>query len=204
MSTNIQNFPGDVQIRGTTFIKANSNTNNIAIGTNAGETIQGVNTVAMGYQAGRTTQGVSAVAVGNEAGQTSQGAYAVAVGVVAGQTSQGSNSVAVGNGAGQTSQGDFAVAMGYQAGETSQGANSIILNATGALLNSTTASSFHVKPVRGGNFAASALAYTSTGEIVEETGTTLMPLATSASGRRVQLTHSMCINLQVKPHLDYS
>tara|TARA_R100000908_G_C3736752_1_gene134374 strand:- start:169 stop:600 length:432 start_codon:yes stop_codon:yes gene_type:complete len=28
-----------------------------------------------------------------------------------------------------------------------------------------------VKPVRGGNFAASALAYTSTGEIVEETGT---------------------------------
>jgi len=61
--------------------------------------------------------------------------------------------------------------VGYLAGQTSQGANSIILNATGVALDSTTASSFHVKPVRGGNFAASALAYTADGEIVEETGT---------------------------------
>ncbi len=70
MSTNIQDFSGDVQIRGTTFIKANSNTNNIAIGTLAGETIQGANTVAVGSSAGQTTQGVSAVAVGCLAGMT--------------------------------------------------------------------------------------------------------------------------------------
>ena len=67
------------------------------------------------------------------------------------------------------SQGSNAIAIGWLAGETGQGANSIILNATGSTFNATTASSFHVKPVRGGNYAASALAYTSTGEIVEET-----------------------------------
>jgi hypothetical protein len=59
--------------------------------------------------------------------------------------------------------------VGYYAGYTSQHANSIVLNATGAALNTAQASSFYVKPVRGGNIAASALAYTSAGEIVEET-----------------------------------
>jgi hypothetical protein len=59
--------------------------------------------------------------------------------------------------------------VGYRAGYSEQGANSIILNATNATFNSTTASSFHVKPVRGGNMTASALSYTSTGEIVEQT-----------------------------------
>jgi hypothetical protein len=87
----------------------------------------------------------------------------------AGYSEQGGNAVAVGNQAGQTSQGAYAIAVGYRAGYSEQGDNSIILNATNALFNSTTASSFHVKPVRGGNYAASALAYTSGGEIVEET-----------------------------------
>ena len=63
---------GDVQIRGTTFIKANSNSNNIAIGTEAGETTQGTRSIAVGYQAGQTTQGTQAVAVGYLAGETSQ------------------------------------------------------------------------------------------------------------------------------------
>ena len=107
------------------FIKANSNTNNIAIGTNAGETIQGVNTVAVGYLAGRTTQGVGAVAVGNAAGQTSQGDNAIAVGVQSGVLSQGANTVAVGRNAGQTSQGDYATAVGDRAGQTSQGAQAV-------------------------------------------------------------------------------
>jgi hypothetical protein len=72
--------------------------------------------------------------------------------------------------AGQTSQGDNAIAVGVKAGQISQHDNSIVLNATGAALNTAQASSFYVKPVRGGNFAASALAYTSAGEVVEETG----------------------------------
>jgi hypothetical protein len=60
--------------------------------------------------------------------------------------------------------------MGDQAGRYNQHANSIVLNASGSGFNTAQASSFYVKPVRGGNFAASALAYTSAGEVVEETG----------------------------------
>jgi hypothetical protein len=107
--------------------------------------------------------------MGSSAGQTSQAPYAIAIGETAGQTDQAGSTVAIGRAAGQTSQGSSAVALGYLAGQTSQGANSIIINATGSVFDSTTPNSFHVKPVRGGNFAASALAYTSTGEIVEET-----------------------------------
>jgi len=125
MSTNIQNFPGDVQIRGTTFIKANSNTNNIAIGTNAGSTGQGANTVAVGLEAGQSTQGAQAVAVGYLAGQVSQGANATAVGYAAGRTGQGADAVAVGYLAGETGQGIQAVAVGRQAGLTSQGAAAV-------------------------------------------------------------------------------
>jgi len=72
VQTNVQDFSGDVQIRGTTFIKANSNSNNIAIGTEAGETTQGTQSIAVGYQAGETTQGTQSIAVGYQAGQTSQ------------------------------------------------------------------------------------------------------------------------------------
>jgi hypothetical protein len=91
------------------------------------------------------------------------------MGYQAGQTSQGANAVAVGRQAGISEQGASAVAIGAYAGVTGQGANSIILNGTGVALNTTTASSFHVKPVRGGNMTASALSYTSGGEIVEQT-----------------------------------
>ena len=125
MSTNIQDFSGDVQIRGTTFIKANSNTNNIAIGTNAGSTGQGANTVAVGLEAGQSTQGAQAVAVGYLAGETGQGTQAVAVGRQAGLTSQGAAAVAVGDLAGRYNQGAHATAVGYYAGYTSQGDSAV-------------------------------------------------------------------------------
>ena len=150
-STNIQNFSGDVQIRGTTFIKANSNTNNIAIGTNAGETGQGADAVAVGYEAGETSQGSnatavgrlagatgqgsSATAVGRDAGKTGQGSAATAVGRDAGYTSQGASAVAVGNEAGLTGQGGSAVAVGVNAGETSQGFSATALGRTSGRYN---------------------------------------------------------------------
>ena len=118
---------GDVHIRGTTFIKANSNTNNLAIGTEAGKTSQGQYAVAVGYRAGKATQGSSAVAVGDQAGKTTQGTQAVAVGYLAGQISQGINTVAVGKGAGKTSQVDYAVAVGWEAGKTSQGGSAVAI-----------------------------------------------------------------------------
>ena len=89
-STNLQNFPGDVQIRGTTFIKANTNVYNLAIGTEAGLTSQGENAVAVGNGAGQTTQGTNAVAIGLTAGQTSQNNYSVAIGSTAGFFRSGS------------------------------------------------------------------------------------------------------------------
>jgi hypothetical protein len=148
----------------------NQGTNAVAVGNVAGNNTQGASATAVGREAGQTSQGIGATALGWGAGQTTQGTSAVAVGQVAGQTSQGTFAVAVGREAGQTSQGSYAVAVGYLAGETNQHDNSIVLNASGAALDTAQASSFYVKPVRGGNFAASALAYTSAGEIVEETG----------------------------------
>ena len=79
------------------------------------------------------------------------------------------DSVKIGSGAGGTGQGSPAIAIGKDAGTISQHNNSIILNASGAALNSGGTSRFYVKPVRGGNIIGSALAYTTDGEIVEET-----------------------------------
>ena len=116
---------GDVQIRGTTFIKANSNTNNLAIGTIAGQTSQGIEAVAVGFEAGAYTQGSSATAVGDQAGRFEQGSSAVAVGDQAGKGSQGSSAVAVGWQAGKTTQGSSAVAVGQEAGQTTQGSPAV-------------------------------------------------------------------------------
>ena len=143
--------------------------NTVAVGHDAGTTSQSTRSIAVGYQSGNLNQGSTSVAVGYKAGWQNQLASAVAVGDNAGKTTQGANSIAIGTYSGKTSQGSKAVSIGYAAGETNQHANSIILNASDTALNSAGASRFYVKPVRGGNFAASALAYTSSGEIVEET-----------------------------------
>ena len=79
------------------------------------------------------------------------------------------DSVKIGSGAGGTGQGSPAIAIGKDAGTASQHDNSIILNASGAALNSGGTSRFYVKPIRGGNITGNVLAYTTTGEIVEET-----------------------------------
>jgi hypothetical protein len=124
----------------------------------------------MGYIAGQTSQGTAATAVGREAGVISQGASATAVGRFAGRYNQGIQATAIGHRAGESNQGDYAIALGDYAGFQNQHTKTIVLNATNTTLNTAQASSFYVKPVRGGDIAASALAYTSAGEIVEETG----------------------------------
>ena len=120
----------------------------VAIGPSAGTTTQGVQAVALGVRAGQTTQGNNATAIGADAGYSGQSANATAVGGGSAQVSQGDAAVAVGHLAGQTSQGISAVAIGKLAGNTNQGNNSIILNATGAALDQTTANTFTVAPVR--------------------------------------------------------
>lgn len=105
---------------------------NIAIGSWSGLFNQRSGTVAVGYQAGQDTQGTNAVAIGTDTGVTSQGAGAIAIGGSAGNTSQGANSIAV----------------GYLAGSINQAANSIVINASGAQLNTSTANSLVIKPIR--------------------------------------------------------
>jgi hypothetical protein len=120
----------------------------VAFGSGAGETTQGTYAVAVGTQAGSATQGAGAVAVGLQAGQNGQGGGAVAIGAGAGLIDQNGSAVAIGYAAGETTQGVHAVAIGTSAGRTLQGNYSIILNATGANLNATTANTFTVAPVR--------------------------------------------------------
>ena len=94
----------------------------IALGSNAGQTSQGINSVAVGRYAGQTSQGPLSVAIGYGAGAATQGVSSVAVGNLAGANTQGGLSVAVGNSAGQLNQGYEAVAVGHTTGLQDQGA----------------------------------------------------------------------------------
>jgi len=141
----------------------------IAIGFGAGATTQGTSAIAFGRLAGQTTQGIYGVAIGFEAGQTTQGNSAVAIGENAGYNTQGISAVAVGDGAGRDTQGQYAVAIGYGAGNSNQANNSIILNATGSVLEQTTVNTFTVKPVRQANTANAMYYDASTGEITYDT-----------------------------------
>jgi len=98
---------------------------------------------------------------------------AIAIGSSAGNISQRSNAIAIGAQAGYDRQGQYAIAIGYQAGQTSQAANSIILNATDASLNSTTTNALFVKPIRNDNTQTQALCWnTRTSEITYSTSGT--------------------------------
>ncbi len=108
---------------------------------------QSLTSLALGSGAGATAQGVGSVALGVNAGND-QGYYAVAIGIGSGRVAQADSAVAIGGEAGWVSQGINSVAVGYRAGTTNQANSSIILNATGANLNATTANTFTVAPVR--------------------------------------------------------
>lgn len=120
----------------------------VAIGISAGNNTQGSNAVAVGAGAGNANQGDFSVAIGSSAGNSGQLDNAVAIGYGAGQTTQSQQTVAIGQNAGKTSQGRYAIAIGTFAGQTSQHSNTIILNASGATLESTQVSSTFIKPVR--------------------------------------------------------
>jgi hypothetical protein len=119
-----------------------------AMGYYAGSTNQGISAIAIGSEAGNISQGNSAVAIGTNAGQETQGLTAVAMGYYAGLTNQGTSAIAIGTEAGNISQGNSAVAIGAYAGQTSQHDNSIILNASGSALDSSTAGALYVNPIR--------------------------------------------------------
>jgi len=136
--------------------------NIIALGNGAGIS-QGTWSVAVGYQAGTSNQGNYATAIGPYAGRYNQGDYTTALGQAAGLQSQGTGAIsigqagyesqgqyaiAIGSGAGDTMQGNNAIAIGYQAGGDHQTANSIILNASGAPLETIGVAGLFINPVR--------------------------------------------------------
>lgn len=122
--------------------------NGVAVGDRAGESNQANEAISVGSEAGRVSQGTGAIAIGKYASFTGQGAEAVAIGHFGGYANQGLGAVGIGFGAGYQNQGNYAIAVGYDAGNINQHANSIILNATGSVVNSATTNAFYVKPVR--------------------------------------------------------
>ena len=135
------NNSGDyVYYTGTQWVTGGDN---ITIGTNAGNGLQGSYAVALGYSSGYYAQGTystaigynsgyygqqeNAVAIGYNAGYGAQGSYSVAIGNVAGNNNQGDNSVAIGCIAGSNSQASGAVAVGFGAGYIEQGEGSIAM-----------------------------------------------------------------------------
>ena len=119
--------------------------------------------VELGENASAGAEGVS---IGKG---TSAGDYAQAIGNNAGNSAQGVAAVAIGSQAGETSQGDKAIAIGQYAGRNNQAANSIVLNATGATLENTTADSFVVKPIRNASGTHSLEYNPTTGEVTYDT-----------------------------------
>ena len=132
----------------------------IALGGNV-KTGQGFRAVAVGADAGLVNQGTRTVAIGNQAGELRQSNYGVAIGASAAYFEQGDSAVAIGDNAGQSSQGDYAIAVGHYAGHNNQSANSIILNASGAILNGA-AAGFFVNPIRSTTSSARPVVYDTT------------------------------------------
>jgi hypothetical protein len=135
----------------------------VAVGICSGFASQGACAVGVGAFAGQTTQGLAAVAVGIGAGCLNQATGAVAVGRTAGGNNQSTNSVAIGAFAGRNNQGTAAIALGACTGVSNQANNSIIINATGTVLNTSTANSLTIDPIRNdANNTTNALYYNTT------------------------------------------
>jgi hypothetical protein len=144
-------------------------TDNIAIGYRAGELQTSTTTINIGKGSGVNGQGANTIAIGTDAGSDSaassagQNADAIAIGSHAGGAlgvgGQQANAIAIGTNAGYVFQGANSIAIGSEAGNSGvsagQADNSIVLNATGAALTTSTADTFNVKPVR--NAGASGL-----------------------------------------------
>lgn len=155
---------------GTRAAQTGQQDGSVAIGYLAGNDIQSRRATAMGFQAGEKGQSEFSVAVGYYAGNDNQKEHSVSIGVGAGYIRQSEMSVAIGPIAGAIDQSNNSVAVGYAAGYNqkrdsiaigsvagfgpsatdSQDENTIVLNATGAPLNSVTLNGpgFYAAPIR--------------------------------------------------------
>lgn len=175
--------------------------NAIAIGEQAGSTGQSNRALAVGFQAGLYNQGVRGIAIGQAAANSNQGTNGIAIGETAGAGNQGSNAIAVGQNAGLTSQGNFAIALGYGAGQNSQTANSIVLNASGAVQD-VAAAGFFVNPVRSTATATGPMMYNPTTKelfyntVLEFAGSTISTNDSSGITVDVQTTFNTDVTVE--------
>jgi len=148
----------------------------IAIGTHAGGQ-QASSAIAIGWGSGQYSQGIQAIAIGDTAGNRGQGLNSIAIGTNAGENTQTQTAIAIGTEAGRYSQGENAIAIGHLAGTNNQHLNTIILNASGSVLNSTATNGLYIAPIRsdGANTATSIYYNATTKEV------TYGPAATSGS-----------------------
>ena len=157
---------------------------------------QSANSTAVGYLAGATEQGVSTVSIGEQAARYVQKPNAIAIGSFAGTTNQSNNAIAIGASAGRNNQPQNSVAIGYLAAQNTTGENCIVLNATGAVLNtlSTQTNSFFVKPIRNLiNESLPLLSYNATtGEICygDSTTTSMLPITLDKVNTRVGINNT--------------
>jgi len=145
-----------------------------AIGFEAGECSQLQEATAIGFRAGMSDQQVSALAIGFNAGRVTQGSEGIAIGRGAGESNQQTRAVAIGGLAGFYTQGSYSIALGYQAGHngvSTQHDRSIVMNASGAPLQSAQTDSCFIRPIRDvDSTGAQSLCYEpTTGEVFRNT-----------------------------------
>lgn len=157
--------------------RSNQGSLSVAIGAQSGETTQGGSSVAIGTLAGSTNQGNGCVAVGFGSGLTNQGIRSVAIGYLAGENigtngiaigkesqATGFGSIAIGSDAGKDGTGLTSICIGNAAGIYESFDRSIIINASGNVLNSTT-EGLYIAPIREQTFPYSLSYNNSTKEI---------------------------------------
>lgn len=158
--------------------------NNVAIGSEAGSINQSTSSIAIGGAAGRTNQSAGAIGIGYVSGDLNQGSSSIAIGPNAAQANQSNQSIAIGFAAGQNNQGQDAIAIGTFAGQSNQAANSIAINAAGTTSPLDPAyAGFYVDPIRSAAQTNSLFYNTSTKEITYG----------SSSGNFVDLTTNQTI-----------
>ena len=167
----------------------------IAIGYQAGNANQADSTIAIGYQAGQTYQSQYGIAIGAGAGKESQQQDAIAIGRNAGRIGwgigAGSDTIAIGGLAGYQSQAQYAIAIGYTAGRGGQGQdaiaigrfagfdgtisaqlpNSIVINATGNYLPSSSYSGLFIAPINNSASGNNFLTYNTITKEIKHTST---------------------------------
>jgi hypothetical protein len=145
----------------------------VAIGNRAGQNGQQSWAIAVGLYSGYENQEPSAVAVGPVSGHLYQKNSAVAVGIYSGYSNQQTMAIGIGRESGVYTQGRNSIAIGYRSGYNNQASNSIIINATGNVIDNTNINTIKIAPIRdisGG--ATNVLRYdTSTNEVYIDVAT---------------------------------